>query len=182
MRKLRALVLLPLATCVFLTVNAQGPTTLQVGTPIERTLGAGQSQEFTITLEENTFIQLVVEQRGIDVVIRVLSPDAKTIGEYDSPNGNDGPEHISFVATAAGAYRINISPLNPADAAPGRFEIKVLEVRQANEQEIKASKNQEVVKGKGIALLFEMEGLIAQIKSPLTRLKAQLQAAQLLEH
>jgi len=181
MRKLRVLFLLPLATCVFLNVNAQAPnTTLQIGTPIERTLGAGQSQDFTITLEENTFIQLVVEQRGIDVVVKVLSPEAKTIGEFDSPNGNDGPEHVSFVAAAAGVYRIYVSPLNSADTPSGRFEIKVLEVRPANEQEIKASKNQELVKAKGIALLVEMDGLIAQIKSPLTRIKAQLQAAQLL--
>jgi hypothetical protein len=36
------------------------------------------------------------------------------------------------------------------------------------------------VKAKGIALLVEMDGLIGQIKSPLTRIKAQLQAAQLL--
>ena len=180
MRKLRVLFLLPLATCVFLNVNAQTPTTLQIGTPIERTLGPSQSQDFTITLEENTFVQLVVEQRGIDVVVRVLSPEGKSLGEFDSPNGNDGPEHVSFVAAAAGAYRVNVSPLYPADTATGRFEIKLLEVRQANEQEIKASKNQEVVKAKGIALLVEMEGLIAQIKSPLTRIKAQLQAAQLL--
>jgi hypothetical protein len=180
MLNLRTLVLLSLATCVFLTANAQGPTTLQVGTPIERTLGPSQSQEFTITLEENSFIQLVVEQRGIDVIVRVLSPDAKTLGEYDSPNGNDGPEHVSFVAAAAGAYRINVSPLNATDPATGRFEIKVTEVRKANEQEIKAGKNQEVVKVKGLGLLLEIEGLIAQIKSPVTRLKAQLQAAQLL--
>lgn len=180
MRKLRALLLLPLATSVFLNAKAQNPTTLQAGTPVERTLGPGQSQEFTIKLEENNFIQLVVEQRGIDVVVRVLSPDAKTLGEYDSPNGNDGPEHVSFVAAIAGAYRVNVSPLNAGDAATGRFEIKVLEVRKANDQEIKASKNQEVVKAKGIALLAEIEGLIAEIKSPLTRIKAQVQAAQLL--
>ena len=180
MRKLRALVLLPLATCVFLTANAQGPTTLQVGTPIERTLGPGQSQEFNITLEENFFIQLVVEQRGIDVIVKVLSPTSKAIGEYDSPNGNNGPEHVSFVAAAAGPYRITVSPLNAGEGATGRFEIKVIELRQANEQEIKASKNQEVVKVKGLALVAEMDGLIAEIKSPLTRIKAQLQIAQLI--
>jgi hypothetical protein len=180
MRKLRVLFLLPFAACVFLNANAQAPTTLQVGTPIERTLGPGQSQEFTITLAENTFVQLVVEQRGVDVIVRILSPEAKTVGEFDSPNGNDGPEHVSFVGAAAGAYRINVSPLYPDDAATGRFEIKLLEMRPANEQEIKASKNQEVVKAKGIALLVEMDGLIGQIKSPLTRIKAQLQAAQLL--
>ena len=180
MRNLRALVLLPLATCVFLTANAQSPTTLQLGTPIERTLAAAQSQEFTLNLEENAFVQLVVEQRGIDVVVRVSSPAGKSLGEFDSPNGADGPEHVSFVAVSAGAYRISVSPLQSGDAPAGRFEIKVLEVRQATEQEIKAGKNQEVVKAKGIALLGEMDGLIAEIKSPLTRIKAQLQAAQLL--
>ncbi|HEX5601172.1 MAG TPA: hypothetical protein VFX63_01435 [Pyrinomonadaceae bacterium] len=73
-----------------------------------------------------------------------------------------------------------MTPLNPDDASTGKIEIKLLEMRDANEQEIKASKNQEVVKAKGVALLVEMEGLIAQMKSPLTRIKAQLQAAQLI--
>src|SRR5678816_2034295 len=109
MRKLRALALLPFATCVFLTANAQGPTTLQPGTPIERTIGPNQTQQFDITLEENSFIQLVVEQRGIDVVVKVLSPSGKTLGEYDSPNGNDGPEHVSFVGVSAGTYSIMVS-------------------------------------------------------------------------
>lgn len=172
--------LLPLLCCVFLTANAQGPTTLQIGTPIERTLKPGQTQEFTLNLKENTFVQLVVEQRGIDAIVKVLSPNGKSVGDFDSPNGNDGPEHVSFVASAAGPYLISVSPLNPADASKGTIEIKVLEMREANEQEIKASKNQEVVKAKGIALLIEMDGLIAQIKSPLTRIKAQLQAAQLI--
>ena len=172
-------VLLSLLICVFLTANAQGPFTLQPGTPIEHTIGPGQTQQFDITLEENSFIQLVVDQRGIDVVVKVLSPSGKTIGEYDSPNGNDGPEHISFVGVSAGIYNILVRPLS-ADGASGKFEIKVLELRQASEQEIKASKNLDVVKNKGVALLPEMEGLIAEIKSPITRIKAQLQAAQLI--
>jgi len=174
-------VLLPLLFCVFLTANAQGPaTTLQLGTPVERTLKAGQTQEFTLNLKENTFVQLVVEQRGIDATVKVLSPNGKILGDFDSPNGNDGPEHVSFVASAAGAYLISVSPLNPADASTGTIEIKILEMREANEQELKAGKNQEVVKAKGIALLMEMDGLITEIKSPLTRIRAQLQVAQLI--
>ncbi len=172
--------LLPFLCCVFLTANAQGPTTLQLGTPIERTLKPGQTQEFTLNLKENTFVQLVVEQRGVDATVKVVAPNGKILGDFDSPNGNDGPEHVSFVGSAAGAYLISVSTFNPADASTGQIEIKLLEMREANEQELKASKNQEVVKAKGIALLVEMEGLIAQIKSPLTRIKAQLQAAQLI--
>jgi len=176
----KRLAVLPFLFCVFLTANAQGPTTLQLGTPIERTLKAGQTQEFTLNLKENTLVQLVVEQRGIDVTVKVFSPSRKLLGDFDSPNGNDGPEYVSFVGIAAGAYSIVVSPLNPDDASTGQIEIKLLEMRDANEQELKASKNQEVVKAKGVALLIEMEGLIAQIKSPLTRIKAQLQAAQLI--
>ena len=172
-------VLLLVLISVSLTANAQGPTTLQLGTPIERTLGPGPSHEFRITLEENSFVQLVVEQRGVDVTIKVVSSEAKIVGEYDTPNGNEGPEHVSFVAAPAGIYRIIVSPLSP-EAPAGRYEIKLLEVRPATEQEIKASKNQEFVKAKGLALVAEMEGLIAEIKSPLTRIKAQIQAAQLL--
>ena len=175
MSKLSAV--LPFLICVFLTANAQTP--LQVGTPVERTIAPGQTQDFQITLEENNFVQLVVEQRGIDVIVKVFSPAGKPLGEYDSPNGNDGPEHVSFVSSAAGPYNIIVTPLY-AEVPAGRYEIKVLEVRQANEQEIKASQNQENVKAKGIALLAEMEGLIAEIKSPLTRIRAQLQAAQLI--
>src|SRR6185369_720642 len=176
----KRLAVLPFLFCVFLTANSQGPTTLQLGTPIERTLKPGQTQEFTLNLKENTFVQLVVEQHGIDATVKVVSPSGKILGDFDSPNGNDGPEHVSFVAVAAGPYLIAVSPLNSQDAAPGQIEIKLLEKREASEEELKASKNQEVVKAKGVALLIEMEGLIAQIKSPLTRIKAQLQAAQLI--
>jgi len=178
MGKLRALILFPLLICSVLTVQAQ--TTLQAGTPIERTLGPGQAQEFAVTAEENSYIQLVVEQRGIDVLVKVSSPGGKNLGEYDTPNGAEGAEHVSFVAVAAGTYRINIIPLDPTDPTTGRFEIKLLEVRTATEQELKANNNRDEVRAKGIALLAEIEPTIQEIKSPHNRIQAQLKAAQML--
>src|ERR1044071_9848457 len=114
MCRLRPLLLLPCFICVFLTANAQGPTTLQLGTPIERSLRPNQVQEFIINLEENTLIQLVVEQRGIDVIVKVASPAGKSLGQFDSPNGDDGPEHVLFLAVAPGAYRVAVSALDPS--------------------------------------------------------------------
>lgn len=179
MSKLRVLILLPLVVCFsFATVQAQ--TTLQLGTPIERTLEPGQVHEFAVNAEENSFVQLVVEQRGIDVVIKVSSPAGKSVGEYDTPNGTDGPEHVSFVAAAAGAYRITISPLGGGSQQPGRYEIKLNEIREATDQELKLSKNLEVAKAKGIALLLEIEPAIQEIKSPYDRIATQLEAAELL--
>jgi hypothetical protein len=178
MGKLPALILL----CASLTVfaNAQTTITLQQGTPIERTLGPAQVHTFTVDLQENSYVQLVVEQRGVDVVVKVASPSGKSLGDFDSPNGNDGPENVAFVALAAGSYRIMVQPLDSSAATEGHYEIKILELRKATEQELKTSQNVEVVKAKGLALLNDMEDTIAQIKSPPTRIRAELQAAELL--
>ena len=184
MRQLRALSTLPVAfslVCLLTTITKAQTQALQLGTPIERQLGPGQAQTFTIALEEDQYVQLVVEQRGIDVVLRVFSPAGKSLGEFDSPNGDNGPENVSFVATQKGAYRVVVAPFNQEGFIPtGKFEIKIIELRPATDQELKSSKNLEAVKAKGLALLGEVDGLIPEIHSPQTRVRAQLQAAQLL--
>ncbi|HVQ36365.1 MAG TPA: hypothetical protein VMS31_02460 [Pyrinomonadaceae bacterium] len=162
--------------------TAQNQTTaLQLGVPVERTLARGQSQSFTISLEQDQFLQLVVEQRGIDVVVKVVSPTGKMLGEFDSPNGNEGPENVSLISATAGTYRIDVAPLAESeDTAAGRFEIRVLELRAATAQELQTGKNQESLKAKGTALLVEIAGAVEQIRLPQTRVRAQMQAAQLL--
>jgi len=178
MGKLPALILAFVFICAPLV--AQTTTTLQLGTPIERTLGPGQVHTFTVDLEENTYVQLVVEQRGVDVIVKVSSPAGKSLGEFDSPNGNDGPENVSFVGVIAGGYRVTVQPLDNNDTSEGRYQIKVIELRPATEQELKTSKNLEGVKAKGLALLNDVDGIIPEIKSPATRISAQLQAAEFL--
>ena len=180
MGHLRALLAASFHICCLLTIiaNAQDQT-LQLGTPIDRQLGSGQSHTFNVTLEQNTFIQVVVEQRGIDVLVKVTNPEGKNLGDFDTPNGADGPENVSFVAATAGTYRLIVAPLSP-ETPEGQYTIKIIELREATEQELKSSKNLAVVKEKGIALLDEAEGLMQEIRTPQTRIRAQLQAAQML--
>ncbi|PYS32201.1 MAG: hypothetical protein DMF75_12690 [Acidobacteria bacterium] len=65
-----------LGLCLSLLLGVQaapgqaGSTVLQIGTPIERALIAGQSHRYTINLEEDQIAQIVVDQRGIDVIVR----------------------------------------------------------------------------------------------------------------
>jgi len=182
MRQLRALLAASFLICGLQTavVEAQEQS-LQPGTTIERQLGPNDSQAFTITLAENQFVQLVVEQHNIDVVVRVASPDGKSLGEFDSPNGDNGPENVSFVAVTAGAYRVGVTPLRQdGNISSGSFEIRIVELRQATEQELNTSKNLETVKAKGLDLLGEIDGLIPEIHSSQTRIQTQLQLAQLL--
>src|SRR5438552_13062745 len=86
-----------------------GAATLQPGIPIERTLARGQTHSFNVTLEQDQALQLVVNQHGIDVVVRVFSPAGKSLGEFDSPNGTEGPENVSVIAVTSGVYRIEVA-------------------------------------------------------------------------
>ncbi len=157
-----------------------GPTSLQPGTPIERTLAAGQSHTYNISLEQDQFLHLVVDQRGIDVVVRAFSPAGRQLGEFDSPNGTSGPEDVTLIAATSGVYRIEVAPLSGYENPSGRYEIKILEIRKATEQELQAGTNQEVIKAKGLALLSEAIQNFPQLRRPQTRARFQILAAQFL--
>ena len=157
------------------------PAPLQLGTPVERVISSGQVHTFSVQLQEDQYLQLVVDQRGIDVVVRLFSPAGKSLGEFDSPNGDEGPENVSLVAETTGVYRIDVTPLNQIEnPPPGRYEIKILELRHATAQELQAGKNRAVLKAKGLALLPEVIDTLQQVRLPQTRVRAQVQTAQLL--
>lgn len=178
--RIRALILLPFLISSSL-VAAQSSGTLQPGIPIERTLGPGQVHEFTVNAKANSYVQLVVEQKGIDVIVRISAPDGTPLKECDTPNGAEGAEQVSFVATEPGKYVVAVSPLNKDDATTGHYEIKLIEAREATEEEIETNKNHAAAKAKGIALLLELRGPISEIRSPYTRISAQLMVAGLLK-
>ena len=171
-------------TCLSLVKSAEAQSksaSLQPGVTIENALAMGESHSFTINLEEDQFLQLVVNQHGIDVIVRVFSPEGKSLGEFDSPNGNEGPENVSLVSVTPGLYRIEVAPLGQmANAPSGRYEIRILDLRHATDDELQAGKNREVLKARGLALLAETAETLAEIRLPQTRVRAQLQTAQLL--
>jgi hypothetical protein len=180
---IRALILGCAATGVVAAQTATqypGAPTLQLNTPIERTISTGQTHVYQIVADENTYVQLVVEQRGIDVVVRIYNPNGKKPSEYDSPNGNDGPENVSFVTASKSPYRIEVTPLGRDIVPAGKYEIRLIEQRPATEQEIKDSSNQEALKARALALISEVEGLIAELRLPQTRIKTQMQVAGML--
>src|SRR5260370_35416105 len=121
MRPLRVTVLFSILTCVLPVPGTEAQIEsggLQVGIPVERTIASGQAHSFTVNLEADQFLRLVVDQRGVDVVVRGFSPAGKNLGEFDSPNGTEGPENVSFVAATTGVYRISAAPLHPAPHSP----------------------------------------------------------------
>ena len=49
---------------------------------------------------------MIIEQRGIDVVVQLLGADGKSIADFDGEISNEGKEKIELVAETAGSYRL----------------------------------------------------------------------------
>src|SRR6266508_1201029 len=107
---------------------------LEPGKPIERELAGGQSHAYQITLSAGQFMKVIVEQRGIDVVVGLLGPDAKQIMEFDSEIRSQGQETVWQVAEVAGSYRLNVKA-NHKGAPAGGYEIRMVELRAATEKD-----------------------------------------------
>ena len=104
---------LPVLLASALTIAAQGPSaSLQTGIPVEKTLAARQTHSYTVRLEKDQFAQLTIEQRGIDVVVRVFGPEGQLILQVDTPTGTEDAEYVEIVAEVSGAHRIEVICIN----------------------------------------------------------------------
>src|SRR5262245_40960777 len=116
------------------TPSAQESISLEPGKPVERELSGGQSHSYKITMISGQYLHIVVEQRGIDVVVVMFAPDGKKISEADVEHLIEGSETVSAIAEAPGAYLIEVrSPEKTAKT--GRYEIKVEELRAATAED-----------------------------------------------
>jgi len=82
--------------------SEQDTLALEPGVPIERELIGGQAHAYRVMLAAGQYLHIVVEQRGIDVVVMLFGPEGQRLIKMDSPNGTQGPEPISLVAEASG--------------------------------------------------------------------------------
>ena len=78
---------------------------LELGKPIDREICKGETHIYDVVAPSNHVIRGVVEQRGVDVAVRINDPHGTTIATIDSPNGTNGPEPWCFKAEAAGTWR-----------------------------------------------------------------------------
>jgi hypothetical protein len=157
MKKVSTLPTLILASVFLLNgVNAQtDQPQLSLGMAIERTITSTDVHTFSVNLTQGQLLKLVVDQRGLDVVIRISSPDGKVIGSFDSPNGTSGPELVEVVTDSSGDHRIDIIPFSQPGRGPsaGRYELKVVELREATQKEFEQSKAQRGLFRKALGLL-----------------------------
>jgi tetratricopeptide (TPR) repeat protein/CHAT domain-containing protein len=108
---------------------------LELGRPVERELNGGETHFYSITLAEGQFLRVTVEQRGVDVVVALIGPDNLLVVGVDNAKETQGTESLSAVALASGVYRLGVQSQHK-NAAAGRYEVKIEELREAAATEI----------------------------------------------
>jgi CHAT domain-containing protein/tetratricopeptide (TPR) repeat protein len=107
---------------------------LQVGKLIEREMKGGETHAYTVALTTGELLDVVVDQKGIDVVVTITGPDGRKPLEADSPHGPLGQEVVWFVAEAAGEHRIEIRSLDTG-RPHGRYVLGPCTLRPASESD-----------------------------------------------
>ena len=87
-------------------------------------LAGGEVRSHELALDAGEYAHVVVDQRGIDVLVRLYDPAGTLLTEVDSPNGTDGPEPLSAIAGRAGTFRLEVRSLEAA-ADPGDYALSV---------------------------------------------------------
>ena len=110
----------------------QEVTTLDLTKPVERELKGGETHVYGVRLKSGQFLNISVDQRGIDVVVDLLSPNEKQVNTQDSPNGRHGAESMVGIAETEGNYRLVVRAPNKT-APAGSYRIAVIALRDATD-------------------------------------------------
>ncbi len=117
-----------------LFARAPEVATLNQGTTVERELAPRESHRYSVRLRSGEFVNIVVRQRGIDVVVDVRGVDGRLVASVQDQVGSDGLEQVELVADRDGAYALTVDAA-PGTASPGAYAISVLARRRATDRD-----------------------------------------------
>lgn len=107
---------------------------LEPGRPIEKALRGGEGHRYEASLEAGQSVHVAADQRGIDLLLRLLAPDGREIFKIDSPSGRQGPEQLFEVIDTPGLYRLEIFSEEASDHE-GRYEVRLDPPRPPSEED-----------------------------------------------
>jgi CHAT domain-containing protein len=87
----------------------QDVAVLEPGISTEHELGPGQEHLYQLALTKDESVRVIVEQRGIDIIVQARRPDSSVIADFQSEIRREGQEQVEIVADAAGAYVLAIT-------------------------------------------------------------------------
>jgi CHAT domain-containing protein/Tfp pilus assembly protein PilF len=114
--------------------KAEEKITLEPGKPVERTLSGAQTHSYRVVLTQGQYATVIVEQKGVDVAVRVPDAADKLLLLVDSETRPQGEERVPLLADADTAYQLNVKAVYPR-MANGAYEIRLTDVRPATDRD-----------------------------------------------
>ena len=114
--------------------EAENIEALEPGKPIEGEIVGHTKHLYGVTISEGQFADISVDQRGVDVVVKLADRDHKPLAEFDMERRPDGQERVGVFARSTGSYELEVEAKYPRYAS-GHYEIQLLQIRSGNEQD-----------------------------------------------
>src|ERR1035437_540886 len=114
------------------------PTTRQAGKlelhhPVERDMGPGKADLFTVDAAAGQFLRVVADQKGVDVLLRIVDPEGKVLVTADRP-GAFGPESASAIVPRSGSLQVKVE-MAPNTFGAGQYTIDLTDLRDPTERD-----------------------------------------------
>lgn len=106
------------------------PEPLTSNTNLTRPIKANERHIFRVALTPQQYAHVTIDQKGVDVSVRLFNPNRVLLVERDSPNGKYGPEAVSTVAQLDGSYLVEVCASRSQPV--GSFDLKLDGPRQGN--------------------------------------------------
>ena len=104
----------------------------QQGAAVERVLAGGEGHLYHLPLTAGDFLHVVVDQRGVDVAVRLAVIGRDTLLEVDSPSDDLGPETLLAVAAETGEHVLAVRAF---PGRTGRYAVAVRTLRPATPED-----------------------------------------------
>jgi CHAT domain-containing protein len=101
---------------------------LAPGEIVSREMAGGGVDTFKISIRENQYFHIVVEQLGIALIVALSGPTGAPIVQTESQSGAWGPLYVSEIAQTAGDYVLRVSS-SQREALAGSYKVKLETVR-----------------------------------------------------
>ncbi len=90
----------------------------------EREIRGGETQVYTVELQAGQFLRVTVEEKGVDVTVRLINPQGKLVVGADSASlpPPQETEDLAVMAEHAGSYRVLVGA---SKGSSGRYLLQV---------------------------------------------------------
>src|SRR5262245_53656554 len=124
---------IPAALSLRLGARMQIPT-LEPGPSLERDLGTGETHSYKVPLAADEYLNVRVDQRGIDITATLVGPDDVKRTDANTAKGTQGAETLTIIADTSGDYRLDVRAAE-RNTPSGRYAVTIVARRPPDADE-----------------------------------------------